>query len=214
MKSSSISCSKQTIKWIPATQAPWNLLMMCSCVLLLVGCQSPQRVDDAEAMVEGAHDFVVVDQEYDEVFAAAKEVLASYRFGINRVDAVRGVILSYPKRTAGLATPWDSEQSTLGQEWEDLANQHQRVVRIEFVRSSNGSVDANGSIGLRVSVFIERTHRPNWRLEAESVRLSTHARSRDQNGQLEASDFREVIGHDSALEKRIIEDIRSRLGPT
>jgi hypothetical protein len=143
------------------------------------------------------------------VFDASREVLMQYRFALDRVDATRGVITTHPKRTAGLATPWDREQSGLDQEWEDLLNEQRRVVRVEFDRDPS-SIDG-AFTRARVQVELLRTNRPGWRVETESVRLSNHARTRDRDGELEPASQREVIGLDTRLAQRIADAITERV---
>ncbi|MEM7622818.1 MAG: hypothetical protein AAF235_06400 [Planctomycetota bacterium] len=70
---------------------------------------------------------------YQAAFDAAREELTVARFPLERIDAARGVIASGAKATAGLASPWDSEARSFDQAWEDLVNEHHRVVRIRFV---------------------------------------------------------------------------------
>ncbi len=141
------------------------------------------------------------------VFDAVRETLVDYRFALDRVDALRGVITTRPKRTVGLASPWDREQSGLDQEWEDLLNEQRRVVRVAFDRER----DASDYSSLTVSVELVRSHRPGWRLESESIRLSTHARTRNDDGELEPVSFDEVIGMDTRLAERLVEEIEARL---
>jgi hypothetical protein len=141
------------------------------------------------------------------VMDAVRDTLMEYRFAIDRVDARRGVVTTHPKRTAGLASPWDQEQSSLNQEWEDLFNEQRRVVRVELGRDAS----AAGVESVNVTVEVLRTSRPGWRVESESVRLSTHARSRGRDGELLASSSREVVGLDTPLAQRLVEAIESRL---
>lgn len=141
------------------------------------------------------------------VFDAVRETLVEYRFALDRVDAYRGVITTRPKRTVGLASPWDREQSGLDQEWEDLLNEQRRIVRVEFDREP----DASDYSSLSVSVELVRAHRPGWRLESESIRLSTHARTRNDEGELEPVSFDEVVGMDTRLAARLVEEIDARL---
>ena len=143
---------------------------------------------------------------YEALFDATRRVLEDYRFAINRVDAARGVLTTYPKRTAGLASLWDKEQSSLGQEWKDLVNQHKRLVRVRFERDPLGS-----GASATVLVELQRIHRPHWRVEPESVRLSTHARSRDTRGVATGASFDEVIGLDEALAGRLARAIDAKL---
>lgn len=173
------------------------------------GCASVQSADDAQVLGDGVGLIAIEDASYDEVFAATREVLSGFRFGINRVDASRGVITTFPKRTAGLASIWDREQSTLGQEVEDLTNQQERVIRVVFEPRDEG-VEVGASVQGRVEVTVLRVHRPHWRVESESIRFSTHARSRDVDGRVEAREFREPIGQDVALAKRVASEIARR----
>lgn len=158
----------------------------------VVGSDAQLSLDDADPVA---------------AFDAVRETLIDYRFALERVDAWRGVITTRPKRTAGLASPWDREQSGLDQEWEDLLNEQRRVVRVEFTRD-----EATSSFtALTVRVELVRSHRPGWRLESESVRLSTHARTRDDEGRLEPVSFDEVIGLDTRFADRLLSDIGSRI---
>ncbi len=166
-----------------------------------------EPIDNARGLVE------LDGVSYEDAFVAARAVLAEFRFGINRVDAARGVLTSYPKRSAGLASPWDGEQSSIGQEFEDLTNQQERTIRIEFERGEQADGDASaGRVVARVRVIVNRVHRPNWRVDTQSILLSTHARSRDAMGNLERSEFREPIGQDPALADRLARAIINRLG--
>ena len=74
------------------------------CAALLGGCagSGPRSAE-----------FQVSPGQYARAFDEARDVLTGYRFELDRVDAAGGVIATAPKTTAGLATPWDSEQTTL-----------------------------------------------------------------------------------------------------
>jgi len=152
-------------------------------------------------------EIVLRDVEYEQVFDAARSVLISYRFPLDRIDARRGVLTTHPKRTNGLASPWDREQSSLGQEFEDLVNEHRRVIRVELDRAQ-----ARGDITVRFTAEVLRTHRPNWRVQSESVRLSTHARERDDLGRLKPGTTSEIIGLDPELAQRMADALYARLG--
>lgn len=156
--------------------------------------------------------FVIEGASYADVFGAARDVLAVYRFGINRVDAARGVITTFPKRTAGLATLWDREQSSLGQELEDFANQQEREIRIVFDRADPADEGDSEMSIVRATVRVDvmRVHRPHRRVETESIRMSTYARSRDGMGRSGVAEYREAIGQDQALAQRIADEIQAR----
>lgn len=91
------------------------------CVGGLAGCSTPT-----------AQSVAIPAGRYREAFDAARTVLREYRFDLDRVDARAGLITTAAKPTAGLATPWDLEQSSISQEWEDLINQQQRRVTVSF----------------------------------------------------------------------------------
>jgi hypothetical protein len=182
-------------------------LLVIAGVSVVQGCAGPApRADEVSA--PGGVLLELRTEENSVVVDAVRETLMDFRFGLDRIDAKRGVITTHPKRSAGLATPWDGEQSSLGQEWEDLLNEQQRVVRVEFGPALAGQ---GGEGSLRVTVELLRTHRPYWRVESESVRQSTHARSRDAQGQREAGSSTEIIGLDTRLADRIAQAIDDRV---
>jgi hypothetical protein len=161
--------------------------------------------EDRVAQHAGVAELSIEPGAYERAFAIARERLMDYRFAIDRVDARRGVITTHPKRTAGLASPWDQEQSGLGQEWEDLINEQRRVVRIEF------DLEDGEASSMSVTVELLRTHRPGWRVESESVRLSTHARTRDELGRIEPASYTERIGLDARFAERLAWSIEASL---
>lgn len=131
--------------------------------------------------------------EYPRVFDAARLALRDNGFEIDRVDAAAGVITTRPKPTAGLATFWDPEQSSLVQEWEDLANHQRRRVTISFEpraaiplepardQAASGPPpedrrESTGPMIARVQVVMERVNRPGWRLDPTSVRAASTTR--------------------------------------
>lgn len=142
---------------------------------------------------------------YPTVFDAARRALSEFRFTLDRVDAARGVITTQPKPTAGLATPWDAEQSSLGQEARDLAHQHERVTRVVFE-------PADAPETVRVWVVINRVRRPGWRIESDALGWSTHARNPAARRNGGEPEFREPIREDRALAERILARIRELAG--
>lgn len=181
------------------------LLLLVSAVL--AGCvSSSQRA--GEAATDGSVTLQIEGQSPTQIVDAVRDTLMHYRFGLDRIDAQRGVITTHPKRTAGLATPWDLEQSSLGQEFEDMVNEQRRVVRVEFEHSEDEAAMVDS---LRVTVELIRTHRPYWRVQSESIRLSSHARSRDTQGRAEPGHSTEIIGLDTQLAQRIAGAIDERI---
>lgn len=175
--------------------------------LRLLACLTPLTLTAcASAPPAGARaDASFATESYPDLFNAAREVLAEYRFTIDRVDAARGVITTYPKRTAGLATPWDREQSSIAQEFEDLAHQQERTARVTFE-------PPDAPTRVSVHIVLDRVHRPNWRVETDAIRQSTHARDPLGVRAGQPPEFREPVAEDRALAERIMADIQARTG--
>ncbi|QOI99642.1 MAG: hypothetical protein HRU70_03785 [Phycisphaeraceae bacterium] len=164
--------------------------------------------------------------QYPEAFNAARTALTDLRFEIDRVDARAGVITTVPKATSGLATPWDLEQSTITQEWEELVNQQRRIVRVTFQPYGPGPAGApmpaetipdmlahRGPFTARFEVTLERVHRPGWRPASGSISLSTFATDpqRTPPGRPAASAV--AIGDDPRLAQRLADRVRRSLFP-
>lgn len=185
----------------PAIPRPRPLFRLALLLLgpgwVLSGCASAPSGTPAGAELGAAA--------YPAVFDAARETLAEFRFTLDRVDAARGVITTEPKRTAGLLTPWDAEQSSAGTMSADLMNQHERVVRVTFD-------PPEAPTRVWVEVVVHRVHRPNWRVETDSIRHSTHARDPLGIRAGQPPEFREPVSEDRALAARLLARIRERAG--
>ncbi|MFO0834025.1 MAG: hypothetical protein U0638_03570 [Phycisphaerales bacterium] len=165
--------------------------------LHLAGCASS----------EGPTTFDVAPGQYTRAFNTARETLRDQFYSIDRVDAEAGVISSFPKESAGLATPWDSDQSSFKQEWEDLAADQRRTIRVVFEREPGSQEPALG----RVTVVVDRRYRPGIRVPAKSVRTAslTQDTALAQRAMWPAYDV--AIEEDRALAARIAGEIAKRL---
>lgn len=121
--------------------------------------------------------FNLASGHYAASFEHAKRVLIDHGFELDRVDFREGIITTRPKATSGLATPWHGDQSTPGDEFEDLLNRHRRIVRVSFKPANDATSDAVAAPrAATVEVSILREHRPGRRLEPKAVRFSTVTR--------------------------------------
>ncbi|MCL4220985.1 MAG: hypothetical protein KJZ65_06415 [Phycisphaerales bacterium] len=170
----------------------------------LTGCASPR----------GGVSFTVPSDQYGATIDAAREAFLDARFIIDRVDARAGIIETQPKHSAGLATPWDTEQATLRQEWSDLLNQHERVARL-IVEPIEGPTDdlaaAAGELQATVEVIVYRVRRSGWRVETETISRSTHSRDMlgPQRGQ--PNSYSQPVARDDQLAEALAQRIRERL---
>lgn len=129
--------------------------------------------------------------EYTEAFTAARDVLHSYRFALDRIDARAGVLTTHASGSAGFFTPWTGQESTPGQMWEDTIHDQQRRVEIVFSPASSASpgtdkpellpdqarahaddlLEAPRDTNARVSVTVERIYQFGWRPNTKSTVL-------------------------------------------
>lgn len=185
---------------------------------MLAGCSAsgPPRF----GVAPGADSYAVA-------FDAAREVLRARFYQLERVDAQAGVITTAPKPTAGLATPWDPDQSSPGQEVEELFNQRTRTVRITFERSAPDGeaaaapgagptefvLDAAGVAPLvgRVQVTIWQRQVTHLRLNARSVNLTSQTADPVLVGQGVGARFDVPIERDDRLASRIAREIEARM---
>lgn len=157
----------------------------------------------------------VPEGRYADAFDAARDVLRDQRFELDRVDARLGVLTTRVKPTDGMASPWDTEQTTLRQEWEDFANQQGRRVRIAFTPAGGKPGDLisyAGPVDIKVSVALVRTERPGWRPSTSSIRSSSFAIDPEQESQGLTPSYEVVAGEDDPLARRLAAKIRERLG--
>ncbi|MFN0011760.1 MAG: hypothetical protein ACKVS8_08980 [Phycisphaerales bacterium] len=120
----------------------------------------------------------VASATYPAAFQSARDVLREFDFILERVDAQAGILATAIKPTAGAATPWDQEQTSLSNEVEDLFNRQARSVRISFSAPDEpGQTDlrrATSPLNMRIVATLYRRQRPGWRPEPTGVALHRH----------------------------------------
>lgn len=151
------------------------------------GSESPMTVAPSNELPSAMR--TIESGQYAARFEKARDTLRDLGFVLDRVDARAGVLETQPKGTAGLATPWDREQTSLAGEAEDLLQRQRRVIRVEFApaQAAGADVDPGASAGadlrelgaaqpttMRVSAIFYRWHQPGWRLDSGDVLLSTY----------------------------------------
>ncbi len=170
-------------------------------------------------------DVFVPASEYAAAFTAARDVLHSYRFTLDRVDVRSGVLTTHAKPSSGYFTPWDTEQSTPAQDWEDTIHQQQRRVQIIFSPAASPDVretdldrdqarDAENDLlehpmntNAHVLVIVERVVQAGRRPNTKSVFLATYTEDTLLGF---PSRFEVAISDDPPLAARIAKEIKSR----
>lgn len=170
--------------------------------LLLGGCSASSP----------SHTFEIPAGSYERAFNTSRDLLRESRFTCDRLDAGEGVITTLPKQTSGLATPWDSEQTSLSQELEDTVHAQQRVVRVTFVSAGDGSLPlAEAPCTGRVEVVIHRVQLVGWQPSSKAILQSGFAT--DPVAQANGRDARYTvpIARDDDLAARFAQRLRERL---
>lgn len=136
-------------------------------------------------------DVAVPAAEYAEAFTAARDVLHSYRFALDRIDARAGVLTTHARGSAGLFTPWTGQETTPGQQWEDTIHDQQRRVEIVFSEPPSAPpgpdkaellpdqarahaddlLETPRDTNARVVVIVERIYQFGWRPNTKSTVL-------------------------------------------
>jgi len=183
----------------------------------LTGCQAPAPASTSLRIAPGA---------YSATFEAVKDELRASGFELDRIDARAGVITTRPHFSAGLATPWIGDESTLGQELDDFLNRQRRTVRVVFTPADADSdsipdaepvvnpVDTRTldvDIRAQVEVRLERIHRLGLRPSSASVRLSSVTERVDQDGAEDPPWTTEVVDNDALLAARIVRGVTRRM---
>lgn len=195
------------------------LLGSLTLAAMLTGCTVPRDATGA---------FVIQPDQYVEAFDTTRTLLRDCRFVPDRVDARAGVITTDPKHSAGVATPWDLEQSSPVDELADLGNYHSRRVRVTFIPvkpEGDTSADPLGApiadvrqssspIEVRVQVFVDRTRIPGWRLNATGIWLSTNYRDASMLARGLEPRYTQPIRRDDDFAKRLAHMIAMRLAET
>ncbi|MBS0190951.1 MAG: hypothetical protein U0573_03525 [Phycisphaerales bacterium] len=167
---------------------------------------------------------MVPADQYGPTFSAAREVLHSYRFTLDRIDARAGIITTRPKSSSGFFTPWDTEQSTISQEWEDTINHELRSVQVSFAplveipekpqtAGPRTGRDINADLlehpletQMAVTVKVDRVEQFGWRYNTKSVHLATLS----ENPALASNRTEVPMADDEYLAGRLVEQIRKR----
>lgn len=124
-------------------------------------------------------------------------------------------------RSAGFATPWSQDQSTVRQEFNDFFQRHSRTVRITFEPADPPTPAAaaetpedlralNTDLLMRTRVVVERGYRPGWRINNVSIRHSSYA----TDPELQARAMQPIYSVARAEDRLLAERIAARIAVT
>lgn len=194
--------------------------------MLVAACVVGLGLGGCAGVPDGPSSFDVSPGAYAQTFEAVKAALIDAQFNLDRVDARAGVISTHPRRSVGLVRPWDTQQSTPGQEFEELLHAQQRVVRVtigpvpaeEDEQGTQAAPPApptdlrslDGQLLGSVRVLVVRQHRPGWRADPSGVTLAGVSQNMLLVERGLWPSYSVTIRRDVALERRIAESIRRR----
>lgn len=200
--------------------APLMGLVALAALLTQGGCSSPAGPTRLE----------VPASQYPAAFEAAKAAIREFRFPLERVDYVNGEITTDQKFSSGIATPWDPQQSTIENEWEDYTNLQGRRVRIRFEPASEASSpladppgtqvtatpvrpvsEAQEPVVAQVVVTLSRVNRPGWQPQPKAVRRSGFTEDPELTARRMFPQYQVIVSRDEKLAARIIELMRETL---
>lgn len=176
------------------------VLVVAGCAALLGGCARGARTSDV-AVSAGA---------YSDAFDAAKEVLREQGFSLERIDAAKGVITTQPRHSAGLATPWKTDESSLGQEVEGLVNEQRRRAVVLFEPDQRSEEGETGMI-CRVRVTVYRSQSPGWRVSSRTPTLPSVTTDPAMSARGLGYGYETPRERDEALERRLAGKIARRI---
>lgn len=184
-----------------------RLLLTIAPLLFLIGCSA-----------SGPPQFTIEPGAYPAAFDAAREVLRDHAYKLERVDAQAGVITTIAKPTAGLATPWDGDQTSPGQEIGELFNQRARTVRITFEPQTPDAAkpgellaDTTAPLVGHVQVTIWQRQVTNLRLNPKGVGLTNESIDPSLIAQGVGSRFDVPLERDNPLAVRLAREIEKAL---
>lgn len=185
-------------------------MLACS-LLLLPACSSHAPTRSLE----------VAQSQSDAVFTAALTELRERRFVPERIDAQAGVITTQPKRTGGLVSPWDGEQASLADEFEDTFHYHTRTVRItiapvappaDLTSESRDLFAAKAPTRVEVEAFVARRQTPHMQPQPRVLGLTTQAIDPALSPRGMTGSYDVPLSRDDDLAASIANSIARRLG--
>lgn len=199
-------------------------LAACAAAFALGACASeppPEGVASTGAAPAEAS-FVVPAGGYASAFQTVKDTLRDAGFVLARVDAREGVIVTAPRESSGIATPWLGAEATFADGVEATANVERRVVEVRFGPAleapGTGEPRAQGweaaEVVGAVTASVWRVRSPGRRVESSSIRLTSFASDSSVRARGLEPDFTTRQRADEALATRCAGAIRDRVGDT
>lgn len=190
--------------------------------LALGACASEPAPEGVEATgaAPAEASFVVPAGGYAHAFQTVKDTLRDAGFVLARVDAREGVIVTAPKDSSGVATPWIGAEATFADGVEATANVERRVVEVRFAPARDAlGTDAPRAPGWEeaevtgaVTASVWRVRSPGRRVESSSIRLTSFASDSAVRARGLEPDFTSRQRADDAVAARFAGAIRDRLG--
>jgi hypothetical protein len=194
-------------------------------LLLLTGCTAPP--DGPEALN-------LDPDKYRAAFDAALVVANDHGLAASFRDRRGGIIETLPDQAATLLEPWRQHGASSGQVMENTIENQRRRARFEFVAVDTPAASAtppkpellsdhepvdlttyDGPITMRVTVFVERHHRPHLRRSTWTRRKLTATDVVPSNVEPQGlpNTYWVTVARDEAFERRLLAAVETTLAP-
>lgn len=184
---------------------------MAAAWCVAAGCATDDRARPAprlqfgEAAQQGQR--VSLSATYDRAFDAARRTLRDMGFTLARVDAREGELLTRPRWSGGIATPWIEGETTFSDEVDSALNTTRRVVRVRLDRPTS----EGGEVSALVDAVVERVYAPGRQVQTASIRLSGYYEDIDPATGLARPQSVGVSREDPGLASEVARRIREAL---
>jgi hypothetical protein len=153
----------------------------------------------------------VSSRDYEQLWKACGQALRNDQFEIQQEDYREGILTTWPMVSMQFFEFWRSDAGTFGDVMLDSLQTTRRSVRFELARNADGSYIA------RPKVLIEQSSHPERRLSSVSqftgafiVPAETPTRITEE-GITVPNRYWYATGRDQAMEKELVDSVRSKL---
>ena len=190
------------------------MLVTAGVVAWVSGCAASERSAETPRLQYGeagrrSERLTLAAGQESRAFEAATGALRDMGFALSRVDARAGVILTRPKWSGGLATPWIEGETTFADELDGALNTTRRVARVRIERPPEGS--GEGRVTVVVDATVEHVWSPGKQVQPVSIRRTGYATEIDARTGEPRREAADTVREDPGLAAEIARRIEAAM---